>query len=656
MTALISLCLIARNEEANIGRCLESAKGLADEIIVVDTGSTDRTVEVCRAYGATIYSMAWADDFAAARNFGLERAAGRWILVLDADDEIAARDRSRVRGLAGSADEAVEGFFFQTVSYVGDQPGEDVVVCPHLRLFRNRPGRRYVGAIHEYLTIAPGARLAREDVQVLHYGYLTPEVRGRKKIRRNLVICRNVVKRHPDDPSAHFHLGTEHIRAGAYAKALDSYRQAARLVRGGRGGWVPELAKKTVLCLTLLDRASEALEEADQGLGTYPDYTDLHFLRAGLLQQLGDLRGAAEGFRRCLAMGEAPFHYPSDLGVGSFKAAFGLGHAMQAMGCYEAAVQAYLIALKANPRFMPALDFLVGALEAWKGSGRVRQALLDLVDATGGSTVRLAEALMSNGLYRDALTLLGAAESQSPAQAHEALLTALCWLGVGDTSLARQWLSKIPPGAAGVYRQAQLNLCLCAWLEDRPDLAQALLTRLTARDRSVTGKVTRDPQLAVYRVFTRSLLSPAAERTAGRLPAAAREAAVNLAERLAELGDPEKALLALSLLGPRGADTAEATRVARMLARHGDLDLAAKLLEGGVVACPAGQEGPTGPSSMEGMGLLAEIELGRGNLGRAATLYRRVLRTQAWDLKATLGLAKAIQQQGQRWRRAALPT
>ena len=675
MKPLISLCLIVKNEEANIGRCLESAKGLADETIIVDTGSTDRTVEVCRAYGATVFHMAWADDFAAARNYGLERAVGSWVLVLDADDEIAAKDRSRVRGLAAAAAEDVEGFFFQTVSYVGDQPGEDVVVCPHLRLFRNRPERRYVGAIHEYLAIAPGERLAHEAVQVFHYGYLTPEVRGREKIRRNLTICRNVARRHPDDPSAHFHLGTEHIRAGAYAKALDSYRRAARLARGAKGGWVPELVKKTVLGLTLLDRVPEALEEVDQGVRTYPDYTDLHFLRAGLLQQLGDLNGAAQGFRRCLAMGEAPFFYPSDLGVGSFKAAFGLGHTLQIMGSHEAAVQAYLAALQANPRFQPALDFLVGALEAWKGSDHVRQALLGLIDASGGSTVRLAEALMSNGLYGDALAVLGGeaqptitgAEARPEvrdeppnqdrirSQAHRALLAGLCRLGMGDVPAATAWLAAIPPAAGTAYRQAQLNLCLCAWLEDRPEVARAVLARLKAEDRVSAGKVVRDPTLMAYEVFTRLLLSPAASGTRGRLPGAARAAAVNLAEKLAEMGATEKALLALSLSEPAAGGAAEASRVARMLARHGDLDSAAALLERGVAAClTVGEDGPVDPSGPDWMGLLAEIELRRGNRGRAAGLYRLLLQVHPWDVKAILGLAKAIQQQGQHWRRAAL--
>lgn len=87
---LISLCMIVKNEAGNLSRCLTSVRGVADELIIVDTGSTDDTVAVARSFGAAIVSFPWTGDFAAARNAGLEQARGTWILVLDADEELDA--------------------------------------------------------------------------------------------------------------------------------------------------------------------------------------------------------------------------------------------------------------------------------------------------------------------------------------------------------------------------------------------------------------------------------------------------------------------------------------------------------------------------------------------------------------------------------------
>jgi len=113
----ISLCVIAKDEEENIARCLDSVRGVCDEIIVVDTGSRDRTAEVAASRGARVFDHPWGDDFAAARNAGLERATGRWILVLDADEELSEGGEI-LRQLAQSSD--VEGFFLRIRNDMGE--------------------------------------------------------------------------------------------------------------------------------------------------------------------------------------------------------------------------------------------------------------------------------------------------------------------------------------------------------------------------------------------------------------------------------------------------------------------------------------------------------------------------------------------------------
>ena len=99
----LSVCLIAKNEERFLDGCLESIRGLADQIILVDTGSTDRTVEIARAHGAEVHFRAWDNDFSAARNAALLHARGDWILVLDADEEVSKAHHSNLRALLTQA-------------------------------------------------------------------------------------------------------------------------------------------------------------------------------------------------------------------------------------------------------------------------------------------------------------------------------------------------------------------------------------------------------------------------------------------------------------------------------------------------------------------------------------------------------------------------
>jgi glycosyltransferase involved in cell wall biosynthesis len=97
--ATLSLCMIAKNEEKQIARCLGSAKNFVDEIIVVDTGSNDRTVEIAKQFGAKVVSHEWKDDFSDARNVSLEHASGDWILVIDSDETISKEDLEKIRQL-----------------------------------------------------------------------------------------------------------------------------------------------------------------------------------------------------------------------------------------------------------------------------------------------------------------------------------------------------------------------------------------------------------------------------------------------------------------------------------------------------------------------------------------------------------------------------
>ena len=111
----LSACVIVKNEEKNLPQWLSYANAAADERIVVDTGSTDRTVELARAAGAQVYSFPWQENFAAAKNFAIEQATGDWIAFLDADEYFPPEDCLAVRALLAKADAAVDAFQFRRV-------------------------------------------------------------------------------------------------------------------------------------------------------------------------------------------------------------------------------------------------------------------------------------------------------------------------------------------------------------------------------------------------------------------------------------------------------------------------------------------------------------------------------------------------------------
>jgi len=114
----ISLCMIAKNEESNLADCLNSAKGIADEIIIVDTGSTDRTKEIAKKFSAKIYDFKWMDDFSAARNESLKHAAKDWVLVLDADEALDEEGKKAIRELVNGKE--ADAFLFLQKNYTNE--------------------------------------------------------------------------------------------------------------------------------------------------------------------------------------------------------------------------------------------------------------------------------------------------------------------------------------------------------------------------------------------------------------------------------------------------------------------------------------------------------------------------------------------------------
>jgi glycosyltransferase involved in cell wall biosynthesis len=183
----VSLCVIASDEEVNLPRCLISVASLVQEIVVVDTGSCDRTREVARAQGARVFDFAWADDFAAARNESVRHATGDWILWLDGDEWLAHDQSVKLRTLLSGLTHENAAYVMKQRSAMPQVNGSATVV-DQVRLFRNDPEIRWRYRVHEQ--ILPALRVARHDVHftdifVEHTGYQDAALL-RRKTERNL--------------------------------------------------------------------------------------------------------------------------------------------------------------------------------------------------------------------------------------------------------------------------------------------------------------------------------------------------------------------------------------------------------------------------------------------------------------------------------------
>ena len=206
----VSLTMIVRDEEHNLPACLASAAGLFDQIVVVDTGSIDRTADIARSFGAQVFEFAWIDDFAAARNAALEHATGDYVFWLDADDRIEPPQRERFRALFHGLRHGDPAAF--VVSCVCDHgpgtPGSTVV--DHVRLFPRRDNIRWDYRVHEQILPAlrrAGVPVRWSDAVIRHVGYTDPDVR-RKKLDRDFRILEAELNVRPEEPFVLFNLGS----------------------------------------------------------------------------------------------------------------------------------------------------------------------------------------------------------------------------------------------------------------------------------------------------------------------------------------------------------------------------------------------------------------------------------------------------------------
>lgn len=298
----ISLCMIARDESGNLERCLESARGFVEEIIVVDTGSRDATIAVAERYGARTYRFPWQDDFSLARNESLKHAIGEWVLVLDADEELPPETAQNLRRLASCGD--VEAWIFTIISPCPSGRAGRQERRPGLRMFKNRGAYLFEGRVHEQirpsiLRANPGAAILHANAAILHHGCARDAGQRRKKTLRNISILKQELAEKPADPFQNYNLGLSYYVLGDTESSRRHY-EAARQFLDPRDGFAAAFFRNYSVCLGDLGDYEQALKLADEGLAYFPDYPDLYFIKGQLCWDLNLTAQARASFLKCL--------------------------------------------------------------------------------------------------------------------------------------------------------------------------------------------------------------------------------------------------------------------------------------------------------------------------------------------------------------------
>lgn len=396
----LSLVMIVKDEEDSIGRCLESVKDVADEIIVVDTGSSDRTVEIAQSYGAKVFFHAWSGDFSEARNASLNHATGEWVMFLDADEELVAEDTPKLKALLKDAER--EGFFFNEFSFVGDEKEGCAVAGFVFRLWRNRPEYRFSGTVHEQILPSIKARnpnISFSNIRINHYGYLGEEVEFKGKSRRNLDILLKQAESDPGNPFVMFDLGSEYLRLGNYEEALESYRKSLDGLSGLNASYASKLVINISICLRELGRYDEALETLTDAKEKYPEYTDLWFMEGLICLAKEDLKSALQCFKACLEKGISDGACVSQVGTGGHVAVYMLARVHRMLGNEQEAILHYKRALEDNTRYHVALLELGLLLGRHGDPEELKHSLEPLSDMSSTDILLSLALIFSQGGY-----------------------------------------------------------------------------------------------------------------------------------------------------------------------------------------------------------------------------------------------------------------
>ncbi len=350
----LSLCMIVKDEEPNIRRCLESVRPVVDEIIIVDTGSGDSTKAICSEFTDKIFDYQWNGNFADARNFSIKMASSDWVLWLDADEELYMKSPDKLKEYLDTEEAVCYQIRLLHVTDTALEYDKQPYVSYNYRLFRNKLNFKFNGAIHEKLILPEPIEgtPVNDCLEILHYGYSERDTQ--RKAYRNLELLFREKGIRRDEPWLDYHIAAELYR-------LQQVETAFQFVNHSIVGFLslgimpPALAYKLKYDMLIsMGNMEQAYQGIEKAIELYPDYVELHFYRGVILYSLKHYEAALKAFTYCLILGEDNPGYLIRSGSGSFHAYHYLGECYARMGRYDIAQAAYQRAARYPQRFFPA--------------------------------------------------------------------------------------------------------------------------------------------------------------------------------------------------------------------------------------------------------------------------------------------------------------
>ncbi len=403
--ATLSLCMIVKDEAANLPRCLASVKDLADEIVVIDTGSGDNTPMIAEAAGAKVNFLRWGDDFAHARNVSLDQATQEWILVLDADETLSDHGRAIIAMIKQNQPLGqIKPEDVLLVTLLRQEMGAEQAPYTRVsRLFRNLPDIKFVRPYHEGVDESVEALMAKEprwqiaqfdQVGIGHTGYQVDAIAAKDKFARAQRIMAAHLEQHPEDSYIANKLGALYTQNNQWDKALKILTQALRSRNFDR---LTDYELHYHLGITHRHLASGSPEPADNAIAaaesSYRTAIAVPIdpkLKLGAYQNLGALlmfKGDLDG---AMAQYEAAARIAPDQPM----AYFNMGVVHRAKGHLEPALRAYEYTLVLDPNYAEAHQnlavvlFKLGKLPESKRAFERAIALLENTDPLASDRLR----------------------------------------------------------------------------------------------------------------------------------------------------------------------------------------------------------------------------------------------------------------------------
>jgi len=362
----ISACMIVKNEEELLPDCLESIRDWIDEIVIVDTGSTDKTIEIAESYGAKIYHQKWEGNFSKHRNFSLEQATSDWIFIIDADERFIDEDIEIIRKQINKSDYSIIAL---NVYNVSGKYEEKVTSLASVRLFKRELNLRYKGIVHNQLEIDPSLFVIRTKARIKHLGYGLPEDKMTAKANRTLELLERQIKEKPEFAFAYFNyaqvlLGQNlSVHTDNPPKIIKAAKKAVELTNpksSDRSEVDIHLMALEQLAMIhfILGKNDKSEEYALSALEIKDDYLDPILLLGNVYLRNKEFLKAEEFYNRYLA---AQRKYEQSVGVDELlmihpksfhHAYYGLGMVSEFKKEWDQSISFYNDVLKTHPEFL----------------------------------------------------------------------------------------------------------------------------------------------------------------------------------------------------------------------------------------------------------------------------------------------------------------